>query len=555
MKKISMVLIMLLICITVAIGCATPAQTTAPATKAPAVPAQTTGILQPMATTAPAAKAPVTSAPAKTIEASKETTPRYGGTLRMVEASGPGQPFGYPPLSSGGGNQYIGESQIKELEGGSFVPCLSTSWDVDTDPKNPSITFHLRKGVKFQDGTDFNAQAFKWLLIKMGEGGMNRSNTNTWKSFDTPDDYTLRINLTEWRNAALRGFSGGMVFAISPAAFEKNDLEWTKWHMVGTGAFKQVDFKRDVSMTLTRNDNYWDAGKPYLLGMKIDYVVDELTRIALFKSGGADILNLGGSSRVASELKAAGFEIVTQYGYGPTVLMPDSGNADSPWSNIKVREAAEYAIDKEALAKAFGYGYWQASYQINRPGNIAYDKSITGRKYDPAKAKQLLTEAGYPNGFKTKIYAGASSNRDVVVAIQSNLAQVGIQVDLDFPETAKFTQYMLGDYKNGLVYTGLAGWANPNVLFGSYFGTPPNFFKNIVKPEGWAELLKQSNNTALAEAELTQKLERMLYENALGIPLYHSASMYALTDKVHDTGIGTRGMTVWWEPQNTWLSP
>ena len=85
-------------------------------------------------------------------------------------------------------------------------------------------------------------------------------------------------------------------------------------------------------------------------------------------------------------------------------LIPDTANPDSPWANQKVREAVEYAIDREGIAKALGYGYWQAPYQIPPRASSAYDSNFTlGRKYDLEKAKQLLAEAGYPDGFKMTI--------------------------------------------------------------------------------------------------------------------------------------------------------
>jgi peptide/nickel transport system substrate-binding protein len=107
---------------------------------------------------------------------------------------------------------------------------------------------------------------------------------------------------------------------------------------------------------------------------------------------------------VASEPATAGYKIISQTA-GAQALIPDSANADSPWSKLKVREAAEYAMDREAIARTFGYGYWKAAYQAPSPEAPAYVASIPGRKYDTAKAKQLLTEAGYPNGFKTKLIA------------------------------------------------------------------------------------------------------------------------------------------------------
>jgi peptide/nickel transport system substrate-binding protein len=202
-----------------------------------------------------------------------------------------------------------------------------------------------------------------------------------------------------------------------------------------------------------RNPNYWEKGKPYLDGFKYFFVGDELTRVALFKSGGAEVLNTNGNGRIGNALKDAGYNIVTQL-LGPNMLVPDSANPDSPWSNLKVRQAAEYAIDKESIATTFGAGWWRAVYQFSNPSSKAYDSTIAPRKYDVAKAKQLLTEAGYPNGFKTSLIAAPLQlNRDVVLAIQAQLAKVGIQADTQFPESAKWSEISTNTWKNAILYT------------------------------------------------------------------------------------------------------
>jgi peptide/nickel transport system substrate-binding protein len=219
-----------------------------------------------------------------------------------------------------------------------------------------SITLHLFKGVKFHDGTDFNAQAVKWNLDKsMAPGSTNIGSTTAWKSIEVIDDYTVRINLKSRQNTLVRTFADGISFSVSPTAFQKNGADWMNYNMVGTGPFIQKDFQRDVSLTFTRNPNYWERGKPYLDGVQILYVTDTMTQEALFKSGGADILQCA-NDFMASRMQTAGFKVIAQPSTGST-LVPDSMNADSPWSKLKVRQAAEFAIDKESIVKAFDMAF------------------------------------------------------------------------------------------------------------------------------------------------------------------------------------------------------
>lgn len=264
-------------------------------------------------------------------------------------------------------------------------------------------------------------------------------------------------------------------------------------------------------------------------------------------------MNLADDGRTANQLKADGFNVIS-YQAGATALIPDSANADSPWSNIKVRQAAEYAIDKEPLVAALGLGYWKAAYQLNSPVNIAFDSSLPTRKYDIDKAKQLLAEAGYPNGFKTAIIAQNTFNRDAVVAIQSYLGKIGIQAEIQTPAVASYTDLQLGKFHNALFLITLQEWANANTQFSTYWGTPGNYFKNVSKPQGWSEALLASKMTEAVDAAATKKLEKMAYDDAMAIPVYYGATLWATSSKVQDSQLGTRGNAAWWEPQNVWLT-
>jgi len=442
---------------------------------------------------------------------------------------------------------------LKEMLGGKITPNTASSYDVVSDPANPSITLHFQKGVKFQDGTDFNAQAVKWNYDKQKAGNMYASVTNYWKSLEVLDDYTLRINLTTFLNRSIRSYADSVTYVVSPTAFDKNGIEWLRWHMVGTGPFMQTDFQRDVSLTTVRNPNYWEQGKPYLDGVKYLFVADEMTRVALFKSGGGEILNTNGNGRVALDLQNAGYNILTQPG-GASVLVPDSLNTDSPWSILKVRQAADYALDKESIAKTFGYGFWTAAYQINSPASAAFDKNLPGRKYDVAKAKQLLTEAGYPNGFKSRIIAANTADPNIVVAVQSYLSKVGIQCEIEMAESAKYQQYTSGTWKNALVLNPLMEWANPTVGFNFFFGSPTSWFQSLSKPTGWKDAVAAASVSATLDSTLVQKVEDMAYDDSMVIPLYYGASMWAVTNNLQDSYLGSRGANTWWEPQLTWLS-
>lgn len=475
---------------------------------------------------------------------------KYGGTIKWIEPTAPGQPLGIPWLTNmvNGSMQLSLEPLFREERDGTLIPRLALNYKLD--PKEPSITFELRKGVKFHDGTDFNAKSLKWNLDMLKKEGVF-TGQRYYKSIEVIDDYTLKIVLTQWRSSLIPAFAANMIFQISPTAYEKNGADGVRWNMVGTGPFKQAEFKRDVSLKGVRFENYWNTGKPYLDSVEYLFVADEMTRIALMKSGTTDILNCARSGRVASEFMALGKKVLTQPAQTST-LFPDSANADSPWANVKVRMAAEHAIDKVSIAKTFGFGFNEAAYQLPNSKSQAYVASIEGRKYDVSKAKQLLTEAGYPNGFKTRIIAQSTANRDIVVAVQAYLGKIGIQVDLEFVEQAKYTEYTGGTWKNALLYASIGQSANYNQMMGNSFAFPRTNYKSNANPPDWEKLYNTTMTSPDASPKAQQDCVQAMYDDVTTIPINYESDLWVIADKLEDSGIGTRGAGSYWNPEYAW---
>jgi peptide/nickel transport system substrate-binding protein len=557
MRKLFIPLAILLVCAFIFSSCSTSSSTTpAATTPAASIPATTSATIAPASTTPAVAKPLNTPPTTTTAPITTSAANKYGGTLRVAMASGPAVPFGAPwensqsPITT---QQLSFNTLLREQQDGSLVPSLAASYVINDDPANASVTFTLRKGVKFSDGTDFNAQAMKFNLDMWVSSKMAIGTTQFFKSVDVVDEYTLKISLTSWKNYILRAFGDSTGFAVSPTAYQKNGIDYIRYNMVTTGAFIQKTFTRDVSMTLTKNTNYWDTGKPYLDGINAVYVVDDMTRSALLKSGGADMMDCNNNNLVANDLKNSGFQILVQPASGFFSLVPDSANADSPWSNIKVRMAAEYALNKDAIWNAFGYGFDSPAYQYYPPGSPAYDANLAPRKYDLAKAKQLLSDAGYPNGFKSSIVVAVNASRDAATAIQAQLAVIGIQCDLQFPQNAAWIQQVTGTWHNGLQFMTQSLWPAPNANWNLFVSEPPNWFKSLAHPAGWKDLLAASCNTKTPDPAAMQKLEDALYNDETFIPISYHLGTYAASTKLNDSGYGTRGMWTWWNPDNAWL--
>lgn len=232
-------------------------------------------------------------------------TPKYGGILKRcldVDAQGldpMAQPFTYVAVRMA---QTAIETLVRLDERGlPVVPWLATDWKVSGDLR--SITFTLRKGVKFHDGTDFNAEAVKWNLERY------RTSSNlelkAVASIDVLNDSTLRLNLSKWNSSLLSSLSCKAGMMISPTAYKTHGEEWVRMHPVGTGPFKFVSWQRDVKQVYQKFDSYWQKGKPYLDGIEWSINTDPVSKVFAFKQEEVDEL-LNVEPKDVKDLKANG---------------------------------------------------------------------------------------------------------------------------------------------------------------------------------------------------------------------------------------------------------
>jgi ABC-type transport system substrate-binding protein len=464
--------------------------------------------------TTTAAPPATTSAPKPATTTPVPTVDKYGGIWKEALTPAPSKPIGYPP--EGNTDSYLAtgpalETLVQVQQDGTITPLLATAWKVADD--GLSITLNLRKGVKFHDGSDFNADACKWNLDTRIAAKI--SGASNWKSVDKVDDYTVRINLASYQNIVLTNMASLVTQMVSKDYFDKNGIDASRWNPVGTGPFLFVEYQRDAKLTYKRNPSYWDTGKPYLDGVVMTAIADETVRRLAFEKGDIDRITVAGGT-AASELQAAGYTLRTAPG-GTFFLVPDSVNDKSPWSNIKVRQAASYALDREALAKGLGLGYLNTAYQLY-PGYT--DSAIPGlvkTPYDVTKAKDLLTQAGYPTGFKTAIHnATRGVPKDYMEAVANYLRAIGIDVTTDIPEAGKYSDMRSKGWNDGLLNHGTAGAVNKNTVFQTYF-----MGKDLVStkiPAGFQEAANASINSKDYDPKLIQAAFKILSDDVTVIP-------------------------------------
>lgn len=550
------------------IGCST--SSTTPTTSAATTPASLTSTPKQTITSAPASTVQPTvsgtlpTLPKPTSATTQTSTPvpgqtKYGGTLSILGLGLPSENLGYIAVAVPRWNPTLPAPCVERLilwnNEGLFAPGLATAWKWSDD--HLTLTLTIRKGIKFHDGSDFNAQAVKYLLDLVKDS--NRSELKSVKDIEVIDDANLKINLKVFDALLLTDLATTAGAIVSPTAIQKYGIDYNVTHPVGTGPFQFVSWNRDVNLKYEKFKGYWQQGKPYLDNMQYIFVADQLTARTAFISGAGQISGTLNPLDAADLVKRGDFDVTSNV--GPLIAFaPDGSNKDSPFSNLKVRQAVAYAIDVKTIVNTIGYGYLIPTNQPSAPGLWNYNPEVKGYPYNPQKARDLLKEAGFASGFKTTIYyeVGYDDIRNFCLAAQQQLNSVGINATLEATQMAKMTDLMTKGWQNGLVVTRATMGTNYSPLntIRRNFSSLGTNTVSIIHVDAIESLLKQALSET-DEKQLTKDMQQinkmMIDDYCTIIPFYSRVSMWATTPEINSAGWLTgEDFTV--TPADTWLS-
>ena len=327
------------------------------------------------------------------------------------------------------------ETLVTFDENQELVGQLAESYEVSED--SLTYTFHLRKGVKFHDGTDFNAAAVvanyervvnpdnklkrrRVFVVTAADG----TETPRIASIETPDDYTVVIKLAEAYSVFINKMTQFQI--VSPAAIEQygNDI---MYNPCGTGAFTYKEWLEGDHITMLKNDNYW-AGAPSVDSVTIKEVPEAGSRTAMLQTGEADFVYPMSSDQIAA-IQGSG-DISVKSGTS-NIMRYVTLNMDLPeLSDARVRQAMNYAIDKNAYIQLMYAGYGLPATSIV-PSCTSYYSEQTPYTYDLEKAKELMKEAGYENGFDLTLW-GDNTTQEIkgMTFVKQQLEQIGINVNV-----------------------------------------------------------------------------------------------------------------------------
>ena len=328
-------------------------------------------------------------------------------------------------------------------------PGLAESWTISPDGK--TYTFALRQGVKFHDGTPFDADAVKFNFDRVIDPNHPYHNTGPFPfvftlgpidKIEVTGPHTVVMQLKEPYAPALTMLAGaiGGLAGISPTAVKTYGKDFSR-HGGGTGPFKLVEWVSGQRFVLAANKEYW-RGAPKLDGLVFRPIVDENARVSEMLSGGTDITIEVPPDNIATFTASKNFTFYEQSGPHLWYLMLNC--KEKPFDNKLVRQAANYAINKEALVGEILKGTATVAAGPTPPAfSWAHDNDLKPYPHDPAKAKALLAQAGYPNGVDVTFYvtesgSGMLSPILMGTAIQADLAAVGIRAKIETYEWNTF---------------------------------------------------------------------------------------------------------------------
>ncbi|MDQ6833406.1 MAG: ABC transporter substrate-binding protein [Chloroflexota bacterium] len=430
------------------------------ATTAPKPAGGTSGTTAPAATTGSGAASAVSGTTAT--QAPSAGVPKKGGTIKAEINS---DVANLEPMPS----SLLVDRQVlynlydslvaidKDLK---IIPSLAESWQTP-DPK--TYIFKLRQGVKYHDGTDFNADSVKWNIERYltDKNSRRKSEIDSIQTVEVMDPSTVKFSLKAPFAPLLASLVDRAGMMVSQKAAEAGGQDFSRKPIGGgTGAFKFVEWVKDDHITMERNPTYWKkdasgAQLPYVDKVIYRPIVDSTVALTNLKTGDSDISHYVASKDYASV--KAGKELVLQDTPGLNNSSVYLNTAAEPFNKKELRQAFAEALDRDQILKTVFFGVGQVGYGPISPPTWAYDPSFKPYGGNAAKAKEYLKAGGKPDGFtcEMKITAGSPETAQLAQLMKDQLAKAGITMNLvqiDFPT-------LNADQQAGKFQATLSGWS------------------------------------------------------------------------------------------------
>jgi ABC-type transport system substrate-binding protein len=361
--------------------------------------------------------------------------PKQGGSLTVLEGAAliGGYPAGLDPgqralTTSGPMMDAIYGDMFQLGAGNKVLPDLATGYSITNG--NKTLTLHLRHGVKFSDGTPFNAAAVVFNYKRyLANAAPNNPQWPQTTSITAPNPYTVVVDFAQPDGAAItQMFDTTVSWIVSPTALAKMGSQAFLLKPVGAGPFKVVSDTLSVKLVLEKNPTYWQKGHPYLNSLTFSSVASDASALEDLQAKNAQAYQGMATPQLVSSYQKAGLTLTKDPGTGVVDL--EINDAVAPMNNIKAREALYYALDASAISKSLFKGSCSIDQSFTGPGGLFYNPKVANyRSYDLAKAKALVQQLG---GLSfTMNYLGAGNGSLEATAIAPMFKAAGIDVKLN----------------------------------------------------------------------------------------------------------------------------
>lgn len=461
-----------------------------------------------------------------------------GGILRVGAAANPSS---MDPATGGSGSDHIFLfpvfATLVEWEYDTLEPRpgLAESWEF---PNPQTLVLNLREGITFHDGTPLDADAVKFNLDRNRSDPRSniRSDLASVESVEVTGDYQVTVHLKSPDTSLPLVLSDRAGMMVSPTALEKLGEDHDR-NPVGAGPMKFVEWNDGDRIILERNPEFWDQERPLVDGITFRIITDSATRLRSVRSGQNDLAyHLDGRQKAMIE-RGGGVEGT----YGPTVYCYQIylNHASGPLSNVKVRQALNHAINREALVRASMRGAGEPAYMNLPSSHWAYDAEVAELyPHDPEKARKLLAEAGYPDGIELDMRGyndqGSVQRQEIIMGM---LADAGIRGRFTTGTISDMSAAYFARGEGDFLVSAWTGRPDPSLTYALLYAGDSYFNAGKVEPpEGLMEAIRESRSTDDLEQrkQAFSTIQRIVMENALVVPLAFREDIMASAPKVQN---------------------
>ena len=452
------------------------------------------------------------------------------------------EPTTLDPVRYSAGVDTYGVTQVFEQltrvdPSGKTVNWLAESWSVQGTPDKPIIDVHLRPGIKFQNGDPLTAADIQFSYDRLRDPKQSRWShlQAAVESFEIVDDVHFRLHFSKPDATYVTDYL--QIWAMPKKYFEQVGADGFARKPIGTGPWQVLDWKVKDELDLQAWDGYWNHdARPTVKTLTIKFIPEDLTRVAAFKTGAVDWIDAVPPAQVEEFKHMPGVATMTAVSGNNLYIDFPTQLPNTPFKDVRVRQAAAYAIDMDAIIKRVLFGQGQRYAEIGA-GETGYDPALKPYPYDPKKARELLAEAGFPKGFDTPCYNLTTPRepnvKEMGDAAFAYLSNVGIRCKVNELEYGAWIN--LGRRRDAPpVMDGVLSWMWSHGVPGDP-GTPwAGHVHSYAPGEGWGSY----SYTSMPEMDALVEQQKATLD-----PAKRAALLQQIAQKKHDEVLG--GLTTY----------